>query len=171
MLARLQQVPGVRSSVSDVSGQVFLVELEPGVAPTDVRSEATAALGRDARRLTDAELESQVGPPTRRELWLGPDDLRMLSYLEGRIVAARVASIVGPQLALDAPGTERLAEAVREEMFAHVERIHAGEFPSGRFFAAWPDIALRVVDRCVPGDGNGDAEPMRRALLGVYSRG
>lgn len=171
MLARLQQVHGVRSSVSDVSGQVFLVELEPGVAPSDVQSAAAAALGRDARRLADGELESQVGPPARRELWVGPDDLRTLSYLEGRIVAARVASIVGPQLALDAPGTERLAEAVREEMFAHVERIHAGEFPSGRFFEAWPDIARRVVDRCVPGSPSREIETLRNALISVYRRG
>lgn len=170
MLARLQQVQGVRSSVSDVSGQVFLVELEPGVAPSDVQSAAAAALGGDARRLTDAELESQVGPATRREQWVGPDDLRMLSYLEGRIVAARVASIVGPQLALDACRTERLAEAVREEMFAHVERIHAGELPSGRFFEAWPDIARRVVDRCVPDGSTRHGEAMR-ALLAVYRRG
>ena len=169
MLARLQQVHGVRSSVSDVSGQVFLVELEPGTAPADIQDAAVAALGREARRLDDTELESQVGPPARREVWVGSGDLHALSYLEGRIVAARVASIVGPQLALDASATERLAEAVREEMFAHVERIHAGEFPSGRFFEAWPDIARRVADRCVPRSSR-EADTLRTALTSVYRR-
>jgi hypothetical protein len=168
VLARLQQVPGVRSSVSDVSGQVFLIDLEPDTAPADVQSAAAAALGREARRLTRAELQSQIGPPTRGELWIGPDDLRTLSYIEGRMVAVRVASIVGAQLALDGPGTERLAEAVREEMFAHVERIHAGEVPSGRFFEAWQDIARRVVDRCADGSSNADA--LRTALISVYRR-
>jgi hypothetical protein len=90
--------------------------------------------------------------------------------IEGRLVAARVASSVGLKLALDTAGTERLAEAVREEMFAHVDRIHAGQFPSGRFFEAWPDIARRAVARSAPGLPGSQGDAVLSALVSNYPR-
>jgi hypothetical protein len=37
---------------------------------------------------------------------------------------------------------------VREEMFAHVERIYAGRAQAGRFFEASPQIAADIAKRC-----------------------
>lgn len=169
MLARLQAIPDVRSAVTDVSGRMFLVELASGVSASDVEAAiATALGGSDARRLTDAELARQLGPPERCEPWFGLDDLRTLSYIECRLVAARVSSAVGRQLRLDADQTERVADAVREEMFVHVERIHAGQFPSGRFLEAWPGIARRAMARRAEGLHAREGDALLNALVSMY---
>lgn len=169
MLARLQAIKGVRSAFVDAAGEVFVVMLEPGAPGSDVNEAIVAALARDGRRLTPAEVQAELGPPTRRELWFGLDDLAALSYVECRLVAARVTSALQKELALDPAATERLSEAVREEMFAHVDRIHAGQFPSGRFLEAWPDIARRAVARCTA-DLSSRGEVVFRALIAFYSR-
>lgn len=167
MLARLEAIAGVRSAFVDAAGEVFIVMLEPGAPESDLVRAILGALARDARRLTPDEVQAELGPPTRRELWFGLDDLATLSYLECRLVAARVTSSLQKELALDRAVTERLSEAVREEMFAHVDRIHAGRFPSGRFLEAWPDIARRAVARCTA-DLSSGGELVLRALLAFY---
>jgi hypothetical protein len=169
VLARLQAITGVRSPFVDAAGEVFVVMLEPGAPASDVQEAIVDALARDARRLTPDEMQAELGPPSRRELWFGVDDLATLSYLECRLVAARVTSSLQMELALDRATTERLAEAVREEMFAHVDRIHAGRFPSGRFLEAWPYIARRAVARCTA-DLSSGREVVIGALLAFYSR-
>jgi hypothetical protein len=169
VLARLEAITGVRSASVDAAGEVFVVMLDPGAPESDVEGAIVAALARDARRLTRDEVQAELGPPTRRELWFGVDDLATLSYLECRLVAARVTSSLQKELDLGRAATERLSEAVREEMFSHVDRIHAGRFPSGRFLEAWPDIARRAVARCTA-DLSSGGDVVLRALLAFYSR-
>jgi hypothetical protein len=148
-LARLDVIPGVSRSRAECSGHYFLVELADGVAD-GIEARALEVLGRGARVLRPEEAEVQHETRRRGEPWLTSEDARALSYVEGRVLGIRVSAAASKHAGLTAEEQERVAEAVREEMFAHVERIYAGLVPAGRFFEAWPQLAKHVAERCAP---------------------
>lgn len=147
MLARLDEIPGVSRSRAECSGHYILVELVDGV-PDGIRARAVEILGRGAQILPPAEAEAQHEARRRGELWVTAEEARSLSFVEGRMLGVRVSEAISKDAGLTAEERERLAEAIREEMFAHVERIYAGLTPAGRFFEAWPQIAAQVAERC-----------------------
>jgi hypothetical protein len=147
VLARLDAIPGVRRSRAECSGHYVLIELVDGVAD-GVGARALDILARGARILPPAEAEAQHEARRRGELWVTAEEARSLSFVEGRMLGVRVSEAASKDARLTAEERERLAEAIREEMFAHVERIYAGLAPAGRFFEAWPQIAARVAERC-----------------------
>jgi hypothetical protein len=101
VLARLDEIPGVRRSRAECSGHYFLVEVADGEVGA-VAERAIEILGRGARRLPPAEAEAQHEALRRGEPWVTAPEARALSFVEGRMLGVRVS--------------------VREEMFAHVER-------------------------------------------------
>jgi hypothetical protein len=147
VLARLDEIPGVSRSRAECSGHYFLVELVDGV-PDGIGARALEILGRGAQILPNAEAEAQHEARRRGELWVTAEEARSLSFVEGRMLGFRVSEAVSKDAGLTAEERARLAEAIREEMFAHVERIYAGLAPAGRFFEAWPQIAAHVAERC-----------------------
>ncbi len=147
MLARLDEIPGVSRSRAECSGHYILVELRDGV-PDGIGERALEILGRGARILPPAEADAQHDARRRGELWVTAEEARSLSFIEGRMLGVRVSAAVAQEVRLTAEERERLAEAAREEMFAHVERIYAGLASAGRFFETWPQIAARIAERC-----------------------
>lgn len=168
MLARLDDLPGVSRSTAECSGYILMVELTDG-ADDGVAARVLEVLGRGARVLTGDEAAAQHDARRRGEPWVTAAESRALSYLEGRMVGARVAAGVAAELDLTADERARLAEAVRAEMFTHVERLHAGLAFPGRFFHDWPGLAERIAARCAPRLSPDHANGLLGALVGHFA--
>ncbi len=168
MLARLDELPGVSRSWAECSGYLFIVELVEG-ADDATGARALEVLGRGARLLTDEEAEAQLEARGRGEPWVSAAEARALSYVEGRMVGARVSTGVASELGLGPDARARLAEAVREEMFTHVERLHAGLGSPGRFFEDWPELAERIAGRCARWLPPERATALLDALVGHFA--
>lgn len=149
MLARLDDIPGVTRSRAECSGHYFLIDLADG-ADDAIAARAIEVLGRDARLLDTADAGVQIRARQRGEPWLSADEARALSFVEGRMLGIHVSAAMARKFGLGALERTLVAEAVREEMFAHVERIYAGLARPGRFFEAWPQLAERAAQRCAP---------------------
>jgi hypothetical protein len=147
VLARLDEIPGVNESRAECSGHYFIIILDDD-ANDRIHASVLEVLGRGARVLPTDEAGVQHEARRRGEPWLTSAEARSLSFVEGRMLGGRVSAAIASELGLSAEERERLAEAVREEMFAHVERIYAGRAQAGRFFEAWPQIAADVAKRC-----------------------
>jgi hypothetical protein len=168
VLARLDEIPGVSRSRAECSGHYFLVELADGV-PDGIEARALEVLGRGARLLRPEEAEVQHKARRRGEPWLTSEEARALSFVEGRMLGVRVSAAVSKDAGLTAEEQERLADAVREEMFAHVERIYAGLVPAGRFFEAWPQIAAHVAERCAQWFEGGRVRDLTSRLVAHFA--
>ncbi len=168
MLARLDELPGVSRSWAECSGYVFSVELAEG-AEDATAARALEVLGRGSRLLAGEEAEAQHEARRRGEPWVSAAGARALSYVEGRMVGARVSTGVASELDLGADERARLAEAVREGMFTHVERLHAGLASAGRFFQDWPQLAQRITARCAAWLPSGRATALLDALVGHFA--
>ncbi len=154
MLARLQAIESVTDAAIEGSGRYAVLELAPGADVERCCGAALDALGGGARLLTLEEAAQQRAARARGERWYRTTDAIELSYLEGRIVAARLSGAVGGQLRLGAPEIEQLGEELRVAVWSYLESVHRGELPEGRFFEAWPGLADSVSRRCarfVPG--------------------
>jgi len=172
VLARIDEVPGVARARAEASGRHLALELAPGADPAAVARAALAVLAGRGRPLGEDEARAQLDARPRGDPWLAAADVMALSFVEGRILAVRVSGAAGREARLDADGRDRLAEAVRREVFDAVERVHAegGRPSSGWFFEAWPEIAARVAARAkglVPADRQ---EELRAALLRAVAR-
>lgn len=170
MLARIDELPGVRRSLAECSGHFFLVELD-GASTDGVGPRVLEELGRGARLLPPEEAEVQHEARRRGEPWVTAAGARALSYVEGRMLGVRVSAAVSKKAGLGAEEAERLAEAVREEMFTYVERLHAGLDSAGRFFEVWPELAAKVADRCAPWLGAERVGELTCALVGHFAAG
>jgi hypothetical protein len=164
VLARLDDLPGVARCRVESSGRHLALDVVPGADPAGVARAAAAALGRPARALGEAEARAQLDGRPRGDPWLSAAEVMALSYVEGRILAVRVSAAAGREAGLDADDRDRLAEAVRVEVFAAVERVHAegGRASSSWFYDDWPEIASRVLARA-----RAFAPPDRVAALGA----
>lgn len=170
MLARIDEIPGVRRSLAECSGHYFLVELAGG-AGDGVAPRVLEVLGPGARLLPPEAAEVQHEARRRGEPWVTAAGARSLSYVEGRMLGVRVSAAVSRKAGLTAEEAERLAEAVREEMFTYVERLHAGLDSAGRFFAVWPELAAKVARRCAPWLGAARAGELTDGLVGHFAAG
>ena len=152
VLARLDAVPGVRRSRTEASGRFVLLELSPRADPRQVEAAARRALGREARRLRELEVRQQLAARRSGDPWLAAGEVVALSYVEGRILSARVSAEVARRAGLEAGKRDLLAEALRLEIFAALERAHAqgGHSSGGWFYQAWPAVAAAALRRCRP---------------------
>lgn len=150
MLARLQAVPGVDSARVDSSGRFFWITFGDGADPAVGTARALGVLGKGARALGAADAEKQHAAHRRGDPWLGPDEVLTLSFVESRLLSVRIAAEAERRLATSPDQREALAEAIRRELFAAMERVHAegGRGSSGWIYVEWPAIAAAAVDRC-----------------------
>lgn len=149
MLARLRRLPGVADVRVECSGTFFLLALAD--APDEEAAVAAVldALGPGSRRLADDEAASQLEPRRRGELWFSEEQIRALSYVEGRIITARALAAAARDLSLTDREAESIREAVRAEVFAAIDRVHdeGGRSSSGWFAEEWPHVVARATDR------------------------
>jgi hypothetical protein len=152
VLARLDAVPGVAGARSDSSGRFFWIEPAPGADPDAVRLGAMAVLGRGARLLLPAEAAAQLAARTVGDPWLRAGEVMALSFVEGRLLSVRLSQELERKAGVPADRRETVAEALRIELFAALERVHAegGRPSSGWIHEEWPAIARAVGSRCLP---------------------
>jgi hypothetical protein len=140
----------VAASRAEASGRFVLLELAPGADPRAAIEAAGAALPAGATPLDAAAADAQLAARARGDPWLSAPEIHALSYVEGRVVAARVADAGAEAAGLAGAEAARLLDAAREEIFSAVERVHAeeGRESSGWFREAWPGIAGGIRARC-----------------------
>jgi hypothetical protein len=73
-----------------------------------------------------------------------------LSFLESRLLSVRIAAEVRHRTAATPEQGEEIAEAIRLELFAAMERVHSegGRRSGGWIYQEWPTIAAAAVRRC-----------------------
>ena len=168
VLARLDRIAGVAQSLVEATGTWFLVETHPAAARHQVEEQVLSVLGPTAEVLPPDAAGKQAATRERGDHWYSSRDVLGLSYLEARIIAGRVSAAVGREAELPQPATRTLAEAVRVEIFAAMERVHAegGRSSTGWFFKAWPSLADRILTQVAPalppGAAGAVAESLRR---------
>ena len=149
MLARLRKIPGIADARVECSGLFFALALT-GHADSDVTLRAALdALGPGSRRLASDEARAQLETRRRGEIWFSEEQIRGLSYVEGRIITSRALAAVTQGLSFAEPVTELMREAIRTEVFAAIDRVHeeGGRSSSGWFAEEWPHIVARSRSR------------------------
>jgi len=168
VLARLDRIVGVAHARVESTGTWFLVETWPAAARHQVEEEVLAVLGPTAEVPSADAAGLQVGARDRGDHWYSSRDILGLSYLEARVISARTSAAVGREAQLPQQAVRALCEAIRAEVFAAVERVHAegGRSSGSWFFKAWPALADRILSRVAPalppGSGGTVGESLRR---------
>jgi hypothetical protein len=172
VLARLDAISGVGESRCEASGRLFLLVLADGADEARVVADAIAALRGRAARLDPAAATAQLEARPRGDPWFSAGEIRALSYLEARVVAASTAARIAGAAALASGAHESLAEALRVELFAAIERVHAagGRESSGWFYLEWPAIAAAAATRAGGALGPGARERVLAALRDAHAR-
>ena len=150
VLARLDSIPGVGGSRVDSSGRFFWLALEGGADAARVAALARGVLGGDARSLPAPQAEAQLAASGRGDPWLDASQVMTLSFVESRILSVRLAGEFERRTGASPEQREQVGEAIRLELFAAMERIHAagGRRSSGWIYEEWPAIARGTVERC-----------------------
>ena len=83
--------------------------------------------------------------------WLASDEVITLSYVESRLLSVRIAEEAQRRTGALPEEREEVAEAIRLELFAAMERVHSegGRRSSGWIYEEWPVIAAAAAGRCV----------------------
>jgi len=150
VLARLHAIPGVSAARVDSSGRFFWLTVEEGPGAAGAAAIARAALGEDARILDRGRAEAQLAAHRRGDPWLAARDVMTLSFVESRLLSVRIADQVRHRTGATAAQGDEIAEAIRLELFAAMERVHSegGRRSSGWIYQEWPAIAAAAVERC-----------------------
>ncbi|WP_242343284.1 hypothetical protein [Anaeromyxobacter terrae] len=165
VLARLSRIPELARAQVDAAGRLFLLELAPGADPDGALAAARAVLGARARPVPDAEAQLESVP--RGDRWFTAEDIRGLSYVEARVLAARVCDRALREVPLETALADRLEDAAVVEIRAALDRVHdeGGRDSSAWFDPAWPGIAAAIAARLRQAlDADGLAA-LREALL------
>lgn len=170
MLARIEGIEGVEWAGVEATGRFLAVRARLGHGEEAVVASVERALGARGRRAGEALARSQLAARERGDPWLGAGEVRALSFIEGRLVAVRVAAKVGAELGFPRAARDALAEAVREVFFEVLERVHAegGRESSGWFYVEWPGIAAAVARR-MP-EVEIDPRVLEERIAGCYAR-
>ncbi len=149
VLARLRRIPEIADARVECSGTFFALSFREGVDEVAVLRAALEALGQSARRLASDDALAQLEARRRNEIWFSADDIRGLSFIEGRIIAMRAFVAVTGEVCLEREASERLRDALRIEVFGALDRVHdeGGRSSSGWFVPAWPGIVASVMRR------------------------
>jgi hypothetical protein len=139
VLARIGKIPGVGGAEVDGTGSYFLVACVPEAIPA-----VSDVLGPAAEVVDGAARNEQLAHRRRGEMWFSSENIRALSFLEGRVLAIRMRDAVGD---LDDHGA--LLDALRAEILAALEQAHdtGGRSSSGWFWEEWPAVVSRVMAR------------------------
>lgn len=166
MLARLDEIPGVASARSDSSGRFFWIELAPGVRENDVSARVRETLGASASILSPDASRAQLAARERGDPWLRASEVMTLSFLEGRLLSVRIAGDASREAGATPGEREALAEAIRVELFATLERVHreGGRRSGGWIDEEWPAVAAAAAARCAPELG---AEVLQRVAASL----
>lgn len=150
VLARLDAIPGVTSARVDSSGRYFWIALDEAADAPRVTALADAVLGAGARPLSGAQAEAQLAARLRGDPWLGAGEVMTLSFVEARLLSVRLGAEAAQRVGATAEQREILGEAIRAELFAVMERVHAegGRSSGGWIHQEWPAIAAAIVERC-----------------------
>ena len=162
MLARLDAIPGLAAARVDSSGRFFWLSLQEDADATRVTGLAKGLLGVDAYSLPAAPAAAQLAARQRGDPWLTASEVMTLSFVESRLLSVRIAGEVQRRTGATPVQREAIAEAIRLELFASMERVHAeGGRPNGGWiYREWPAIAAAAVERCA-----GPMPPALRARL------
>lgn len=150
VLARLDAIPGVTAARVDSSGRFFWIALEETADASRVAALVDRVLGEGTRSLSTADTEAQLAAHRHGDPWLTANEVMTLSFVESRILSVRLAGDVERQTGATAEQREVIAEAIRLELFAAMERVHAedGRRDSGWIYQEWPAISAAIVERC-----------------------
>ena len=170
MLVRLDSLQGVVAARVDSSGRFFWLSTADGADAEAVAALAAGVLGGRARRLSSARAAAQLASRGQGDPWLGSGEVMTLSFVESRLVAVRIAGDAAARTGLTPERREDLAEAIRVELFAAMERVHAegGRKSSGWIYEEWPAIARGALDGCagpIPPDVRRHLAELLPALL------
>ncbi|HET7754782.1 MAG TPA: hypothetical protein VFK85_12805, partial [Anaeromyxobacteraceae bacterium] len=149
VLARLSEIPGVTDARVECSGSWFFVDAQSAAALDRALPAVRDALGPGATLADGVAREAQLARRSQGELWFSRDDIRALSYVEGRVLATRMTDAVTAAVTLDGSAREQVAEATRAEIFAALDHAHdtGGRASSGWFWEEWPRIVDRIASR------------------------
>jgi hypothetical protein len=149
VLARLRRIPEIADARVECSGTFFALSFRERADGEAVLRAALEALGPTARRLASDDALAQLEARRRNEIWFSADDIRGLSFIEGRIIAMRAFAAVAGEVRLEREASELLREALRIEVFGALDRVHdeGGRSSSGWFVPAWPGIVAGVMWR------------------------
>jgi hypothetical protein len=164
VLARLSLLPELARAHVDAAGRLFLLELAPGADPEGALGAARTVLGDRARPVAD--VEGQLESRARGERWFTAEDVRGLSYVEARVLAARVCDRVLREVPLELAQADRLEDAAVVEIRAAIDRVHdeGGRASSAWFDPAWPAIAAEIAARLRGSVGADRLAALREAL-------
>jgi hypothetical protein len=149
VLARLRRLPGITDARVECSGTFFALSLADGAEAEAVLPMVVDVLGSRSRLLAAEEAGAQLEARSRGELWFSEEQIRGLSYVEGRIIASRALSAAADGLTMGEQDAAKIREAVRAEVFAAIDRVHdeGGRRSSAWFAEEWPRIVARARDR------------------------
>ena len=150
VLARLLKIPGVTSARVDSWGRYFWLTVPDLPGAGDVAALALGVLGEGARILGAGQAEAQLSAHRHGDPWLAADQVMTLSFVESRLLSVRIAGEVRQEAGVTPGRREEIAEAIRLELFAAMERVHAegGRGTSGWIYEEWPAIAEAAARRC-----------------------
>ncbi len=165
VLARLSQLPELAGAHVDAAGRLFLLELAPGAGPDVALDAARTVLGARARPVADAR--AQLESLARGDRWFTAEDIRGLSYVEARVLAARVCDRVLCEVPLETALADRIEDAAVVEIRAALDRVHdeGGRASSAWFDPAWPGIATAIAARLGEAVDADRLAALREALL------
>jgi hypothetical protein len=150
VLARLDAIPGVVAARVDSSGRFFWLQVEDAADATSVTALAFGLLGKGVRSLAAEQAKAQLAARRKGDPWLTAAEVMTLSFVESRILSVRLAGEVAHVTGATPEQREELAEAIRLELFATMERVHSegGRRSGGWIYEEWPAIAAAAVERC-----------------------
>jgi hypothetical protein len=150
VLARLDAIDGVTAARVDSSGRHFWLQVEETADADKVKVLAFGVLGKGTRLLAAYQAETQLAARPRGDPWLTAAEAMTLSFVEARILSVRLTGEVAHLPGAAPEHREEIAEAIRLELFATMERVHSegGRRSSGWIYEEWPAIAAATVERC-----------------------
>jgi hypothetical protein len=125
VLARLDEIPGVRASRVDWTGRRFLIELDPGASGSTIAAEAERTLGDGAELLGDGDTRSAVADFERGEAWMRSGETLQLSHREARVLAERYGDEAARSIGMNESSTRKLVALFESELDRAFERTHA----------------------------------------------
>ena len=170
VLARLRRLPGIVDARVECSGTFFALSLAEPAESEAVLPMVLDVLGPDSRLLASEEARGQLEARPRGEIWFSEEQIRGLSYVEGRIIASRALAAAAEGLSLGEPETGRIREAVRVEVFTAIDRVHdeGGRCSSAWFAEEWPHIVARAQGRLAGALSEATLAVVAARLLRLY---
>jgi hypothetical protein len=147
VLARLSRIPHVAAAQVDATGRHFVLLPSEGADLDAVVAQALQILGTDSSHLKGPGIESQIGGFDLDELWVSSDNIRRLSLLEARMLAANWGEAAAKEAGLSGQETRHLVDLLRAELMKELDRVHAGGGTAERnwYRRSFPDAFERTI--------------------------